>query len=119
MTQMTLYGKKIWIYRESINFRLGIDGLSNFIISNKVNHNPQEGIYLFYNKYKDRIKCLSWHKNGFAMIYKKIEEGKFYLNFKKEQGIIEIDDQEFNWLLTGLDWQTMRHWGELRYSKFG
>ena len=119
MSQITLYGKKTWIYRAPINFRLGIDGLSNFIIGDKINQNPQEGIYLFYNKNKDRVKCLSWHKNGFALLYKKIEERKFYFKFKKEQGLVEINNKEFDWLFAGLDWQTMRHWGELHYDKFG
>ncbi len=116
--QLQLYGNKIWIFRQSIDFRLAIDGLSNLIISDKIKHNPQEGVYVFYSKNKDKIKCLSWHKNGFVMIYKRIEEGKFYFKFNKENGVTAINVDEFGWLLAGLEWQKMRQWHELSYDKF-
>ena len=54
--QLQLYGNKIWIFRQPIDFRLSIDGLCSFIISDKIKHNPQEGVYLFYNKHKEKIK---------------------------------------------------------------
>ena len=116
--QLQLYGNKIWIFRQSIDFRLSIDGLSSLIISDKIKHNPQEGVYLFYNKHKDKIKCLSWHKNGFVLFYKRLEESKFYFKFKKENGVAEVNINELGWLLAGLDWQKMRHWKELSYDKF-
>lgn len=117
--QLQLYGKKIWIFRQAIDFRFSIDGLSNFIVSDSIKHNPQESVYLFYNKHKDKIKCLSWHKNGFVLIYKRLEQGKFYFKFNKESGVTEINVDELGWLLAGLEWQKMRDWRELSYDKFG
>src|SRR4051812_36538135 len=115
--QLTLYGKKIWIFRKSIDFRKSITGLSSFIAED-IKQNPQEGIFLFYNKSKDKIKCLSWHKNGFVLIYKRLEKGKFCFDFSKEQGVSEMSMDELSWLLAGLEWQKMRHWNELSYEKF-
>ena len=55
--QLQLYGRKIWLYRQPIDFRCSIDGLSS-IVAHQLKQNPQEGIYLFYNRGKDKIKCL-------------------------------------------------------------
>ncbi len=115
--QLQLYGKKIWIFRMPIDFRSSIDGLSNLIVNN-IKQNPQEGIFLFYNKGRDKIKCLSWHKNGFVLIYKRLETGRFYFSFNKEQGVNEMSIDELKWLFAGLEWQKMRDWRELSYDKF-
>ena len=73
--QLQLYGKKMWLYRSSIDFRGSIDKLS-YLISNNLKQNPQAGIYLFFNRGRDKIKGLSWHKNGFVLFYKRLETGR-------------------------------------------
>lgn len=115
--QLQLYGKKIWLYRHPIDFRRSIDGLTHFI-THDLKQNPQEGIYLFFNRGCDKIKGLSWHKNGFVLFYKRLETGRFYLHFNKETGAIEVQMDEFGWLLAGLEWQKMKSWRELNYDKF-
>lgn len=115
--QLQLYGKKIWLYRSPIDFRRSIDGLSHLIISD-LKQKPQEGIYLFFNRGRDKIKGLSWHKNGFVLFYKRLETGRFHLNFNQAQGAAEVQLDEFGWLLAGLEWQKMKSWRELNYEKF-
>jgi transposase len=115
--QLQLYGNKIWIFRKPIDFRKSIDGLSS-LITLEMQKNPQAGIYIFYNRHRDKIKCLSWHKNGFILLYKKLEKSKFIFRFNKEEGTAEISMQEVSWLLAGLEWQRMRDWRELNYDKF-
>ena len=115
--QLQLYGKKIWVFRKPIDFRKSITGLTSFVSEN-LRQNPEESIFLFYNKNKDKIKCLSWHKNGFVLIYKRLEKTKFCFDFNKEEGIFEVNMDEFSWLLAGLERQKMRHWHELSYQKF-
>lgn len=115
--QLQLYGKKIWIYKQNIDFRLSINGLTNLIV-NDIKQNPQEGIYLFYNRLKDKLKCLSWHKNGFVLIYKRLEKSKFHLSFNKTQGITNMSIEEVGWLFAGLEWQKMSQWHELSFDKF-
>ena len=56
--QLQLYGKKIWFYRQPIDFRCAIDGLVG-LISSELKQKPQDGIYLFYNRGHDKVKCLS------------------------------------------------------------
>ena len=115
--QLQLYGKQIWLFKKPIDFRMGLDGLSN-LVKNETSCNPQEGIYLFYNRNKDKVKCLSWHKNGFILLYKRLEHGRFCFSFNIATGVSEINAHEVSWLLAGLEWQKMRNWKELNYEKF-
>ena len=115
--QLQLYGNKIWLYRRAIDFRMSINGLS-YLVSSAMQQDPRGGIYLFYNRSMDKIKCLSWHKNGFILLYKRLEKGRFKMVFTKKEGVIEMSLQDVSWLLAGLDWQHMRNWKELDYDKF-
>lgn len=114
---LQLYGKQIWLYRTVIDFRCSIDGLIH-IIKHNLHHNPQHGIYLFVNRGRDKIKGLSWHKNGFMLFYKRLEQGKFTIQFNQANGVMEMQADELGWLLAGLDWQHMRNWRDLDYAKF-
>lgn len=115
--QLQLYGKKIWIYKMAVDFRKSIDGLSELIM-NEIKHQPKDGIYLFFNRNLDKVKCLSWHKNGFVLLYKRLEVGRFCMQFDRKSGVIEMSVHEVGWLLAGLEWQKMREWHELNYDKF-
>lgn len=115
--KLQLCGKKIWLYRTPIDFRCSIDGLA-YLVSNDLKQNPREGTYLFFNRGRDRIKGLSWHKNGFVLFYKLMETGRFCINFNKETGATEVLLDEFGWLLAALEWQKMKSWRELNYDKF-
>lgn len=115
--QLQLYGRKIWVYRSAIDFRRSIDGLSAMIMS-EIKQSPKDGIYLFFNRHHDKVKCLSWHKNGFVLLYKRLEAGRFAMTFNDKFGVMEINTDELSWLLAGLEWQKMRDWKELNYSKF-
>lgn len=115
--QLQLYGRKIWLYRQPIDFRRSIDGLVELIHSG-LKQKPQEGIYFFYNRHYDKVKCLSWHKNGFILLYKRLEKGRFHFKHNPTNGVMEVGVDELSWLLAGLEWQKMRDWRELNYDKF-
>lgn len=114
---LQLYGKKIWVFHKPVDFRFAIDGLAGFI-TNNTQHNPQSGVFLFYNKAKNKVKCLSYHKNGFVLVYKRLDKVRFCFDFNKEQGVSEMSIEEFGWLFAALEWQKMRDWQELPYDKF-
>lgn len=115
--QLQLYGKKIWLYRAAIDFRKSIDGLS-YLVASEIKQQPKEGVYLFFNRSRDKVKCLSWHKNGFVLLYKRLEKGHFCIEYDQETGVVEVTADELSWLLAGLEWKKMRDWKELNYEKF-
>ncbi len=115
--QLQLHGKKIFLYQQPIDFRSSIDGLVS-LITRELQQKPQDDIYLFYNRGKDKIKCLSWHKNGFILLYKRLERGSFCFIHNPKNHKMEMTMDELGWLLAGLEWQKMRNWRELNYEKF-
>jgi transposase len=112
--QIKLSSPKIWLATQAADFRKSIDGLSE-IIHSHFDLNLQESIFIFYNQGKNKIKLLAWHGNGFVLIYKRLERGRFTLQMS-EQGLLELDEKQLSWLFAGLDWYSMSHWRELTYE---
>jgi len=115
--KLELYGQTIWLYRKAIDFRRSIDGLVD-LVNRELKKPPQDGIYLFYNRGQDKLKCLSWHKNGFVLLYKRLEKGRFCFISGLKEGVVEMNFDELSWCLAGLEWEKMKHWRELNYDKF-
>ena len=59
---------------------MSINSLSTLVQKEIQNYIHDGSIYVFYNKNKDKIKCLFWDKNGFVLYYKKLENIKFKFN---------------------------------------
>jgi transposase len=103
--EITIHSEQIFISNKPVDFRKSIDGLCSLVIED-MQRKPGNGVYIFYNKNLNRIKVLGWHRNGFAVIYKRLESGRFFVRACKDN--IKIDAEQLNWLLTGIDWRLMR-----------
>jgi transposase len=114
--QIQLKADQIWLANESIDFRKGVNGLCNHIIS-QFNRTVDGSIYIFYNHSKDKLKLLAHHRNGFMLIYKRLDKKKFTIK-KNESGIIEINEKQLSWLLAGLNWVEMSEAHELVYDDY-
>ena len=65
---------KVMFYRESIDMRKSIDGLCIIVVAG-IKENLQSGnIFVFLNKKLDKIKILVWDRNGFCLLYKRLEK---------------------------------------------
>jgi transposase len=107
---------KIWLATQAVDFRFSIDGLCQIIHSN-FNMDLKEGLFVFYNRTKKKIKILTWHKNGFVLVYKRIERGNFCIRTNHE-GLLTLDEKQLSWLLAGLDWVSMSDWKELEFDNY-
>ena len=56
--------QKIWFYTEVIDFRKQVNGLVH-IIENEMKQSSFEGIYVFRNRQKDKLKVITWDRNGY------------------------------------------------------
>src|SRR5215213_4760395 len=95
----------IWLFQNPVDFRRGKNSLITLILSEQ--KNPTEGIYLFTNKRGDKLKGLCWHKNGFLVLWKELEQGRFSLSAKKGKSRYQLNQEELCWLLAGLPWERM------------
>jgi transposase len=109
----------IYLSSQPIDMRKSIDGLS-YLVLEELNLNPQsKALYIFYNKARDKVKCLMWHKNGLILLYKRLEKGKFkFKPHPSKPNTSTINHQQLNWLLAGLDFELMKQFDELDYSHY-
>jgi transposase len=72
------------------------------------NQDPLSGhLFLFVNRYRNRIKILYWDRDGFCIWYKRLERGVFELPTRGPAGI-ELDHKQLSRLLGGLDLRSGR-----------
>ena len=111
--------QQIYLYSQPIDMRKSINGLS-YIISDLSNHSVQEGsLTLFYNRSRDKVKLLYWDKNGFVLIYKRLEKGRFkIIKYDESSDVATLDNKQLSCLLAGLDYDLMAQNKALDYSGF-
>lgn len=94
--------RNIYIGSKPVDFRMSIDGLSNFIQREQGSHLHDGSIYVFYNRHMDKIKCLFWDRNGFVLYYKRLDKCKFKVR-KMLKEIEKITANELEVLLSGFE----------------
>lgn len=113
--ELELRSKQIWLYDDVVDFRKSIDGLS-MLVSDELKQHNDEMIFLFFNRQRDKVKVLAWHGNGFILLYKRLEKGRFHVS--QSSGKVMLDNRQLSWLLAGLDWELMGNWKQLGYADF-
>ena len=83
------------------DMRKQIDGLSA-IVQHNFNLDPfSNSVFLFCGRNSRIMKVLYWEGDGFVLLYKRLENGKFKW-LRNESEAREITPQQFRWLLEGL-----------------
>lgn len=101
---------QVYLYREPIDFRKAIDGLS-VLVELELGLNPfASALYVFTNRHRNKIKALYWHRNGFCLWQKRLERDKFAWPRDESGADKTISLQEFGWLIEGFDlWKNKPH----------
>jgi transposase len=94
--------ESVYLATGTTDLRKSIDGLA-IIVKEQFDLDPfSSSLFIFCNKSRNRIKALYWDYNGFWLIVKRLERGKFkWPNDEKET--IKIDLDELKWLLDGYE----------------
>lgn len=96
------FNDKIWFYRQPTDFRKQIDGLV-LIVADQLRQDPTSGqLFVFRNRSGNKVKLLCWDKNGFWLMYKRLEKGRFCFPSSGE-AVWTLSKDQLNWLLSGLD----------------
>ena len=93
--------KNIYIVCGYTDMRKSIDGLSAIVQQNFKLDVFSGSLFLFCGKRCDRIKALLWEEDGFILLYKRLENGKYKWPRNSEEAKL-ITKQEFRWLMEGL-----------------
>lgn len=106
--------EKIYISSANIDMRNGIDGLSS-IVEQRFQLNPfSDAMFVFHNRNCDKVKILYWDGNGFCLLYKRIEKGKFHFPKRLDTDKYIVTNEEFGWLLNGLRIEEIRRYESLK-----
>lgn len=109
---------QIFIYHKAIDMRKSIDGLSLLVVE-AMKLDPQaKSLYLFRNKASDKFKAIFWDTDGFVLLYKRRESGRFKFPNDVATDYYEIDSDLFNWLRKGFDFYALKQHPELKISSY-
>lgn len=93
--------KHIYIATGYTDMRKAIDGLAALVQQNFRLDPFCNTLFLFCGRGSSKMKALYWEGDGFVLLYKRLENGKFKWP-RDEQEAREITPQQFRWLLEGL-----------------
>ena len=96
---------RIFIAREAIDMRKGVDGLASLVID-LIEQDPQSGhLFVFFNKQRNRMKSLVWDASGYWLLCKRLEHGRFAIfdRVGLSRTSFELASTDFALLLDGID----------------
>lgn len=96
---------RIFIAREPIDMRKGLDGLAGLVID-VIDQDPQSGhLFVFFNKQRNRMKSLVWDASGYWLLCKRLEHGHFKIfdRVGASRTSFELTSTDFALLLDGID----------------
>lgn len=93
--------KKIYLACGYTDLRSGIDKLATFIaMEYELNPFDEGTLFLFCGRKNDRIKGLLWEGDGFLLLYKRLEKGR-YMWPKNSNDIRNLTAEEYERLVSG------------------
>ena len=95
---------KVFLCTRPTDMRCGFNKLS-MVAEHVMRLDPLTGhLFVFFNKPGDKCKILWWDRTGFAIWYKRLEEGTFErLPSPDHATALEIDMAKLTWILEGID----------------
>lgn len=102
-------GVRVYLCTTTTDMRKGFDTLAA-LVRDGLGHDPLSGhLFLFVGRRRDRIKMLYWDNDGFALWYKRLEEGTLRMPITNpEAASIELKASELAMLLEGIDLRSIK-----------
>lgn len=93
---------QVWLAPGATDMRKSIDALA-ITARHVIGQDPTKPhLFVFCGRRRDRIKILYWDRDGFWLLYKRLERGRFRWPVHASAGAICIDRRQLAWLLEGL-----------------
>ena len=107
---------RIWLATAPADMRCGFDRLAELARA-VTDQNPMDGhLFLFRGRSGDRLKILYWDRDGYALWYKRLEEGAFKLpRIDGDAKSVELRASELAMMLDGIDLRSVKR--VKRYSR--
>ena len=107
--------QSIYLWREAIDFRRGINGIA-VLVESQLRMDPfSTHLFAFTNKRRDKIKILYWERSGFCLWQKRLERERFKWPLHLRGAVITLSQEQLDWLLDGLDLKHLTPHAALEY----
>ena len=91
----------VYIFRGFIDMRMSIDGLAA-VVKQAFKHDMNErNLYLFCGKRSDRFKALYYDGDGYILLYKRLQSGRYQWPRRGADAKL-LTARQLRWLLEGL-----------------
>ena len=96
---MNIGSGKFYFYAVPINMHRSFEGLSALIQSAFPGELFTGAAFIFLNRSRDKIKLMFWDGDGYMILYKRLEKGRFFIS---DNGKSELTRREFLMLFEGI-----------------
>ena len=101
---------RVYLATQPVDLRRSFDGLAG-ATRELIRQDPLCGhLFVFLNRRRDQVKILMWDRNGFCILSKRLERGRFCL--PQEPPVdgrpLELEAAELGLMLEGIDLQGAR-----------
>jgi transposase len=95
---------RIWLAAEPTDMRCGFDRLAERVRA-VIGQDPlSDSLFIFRSRGGDRLKILTWDRDGFVLWYKRLESGVFKLpRMSPGSRSVELRASELAMILDGID----------------
>ena len=93
--------RKVYCAVGYTDLRKGIDGLAAIVMTQYGLELQEDSLFLFCGRRTDRIKALYWAGDGYVLLYKRLNNGRFQWP-RSEVELRRLEPQSFRWLMEGL-----------------
>lgn len=101
MNSLVQMPERVYLAAGYTDLRLGIDGLTSLIEYYFQLDPRQSCLFLFCGRRADRIKGVLWQGDGYLLLYKRLDNGRFKWP-RNSAELKEITPQQLKWLTEGL-----------------
>ena len=100
---------RVFLCTSTTDMRKGFDTLAA-LVRDSLGYDPLSGhLFLFVGRRRDRLKILYWDRDGYALWYKRLEQGTFRMPaVKPDATSIELKASELAMLLEGIDLRSIK-----------
>jgi transposase len=98
---------RVFVATRPVSASAGADVLAQRVRSDIGNEPSSADIYCFFNRRRTRVKLLVWDRNGYWVLSKRLERGRFE-QVDSRAPHLELSRSELVNLLSGIDTKTSR-----------